>query len=64
MWCLVLTAVVLAVYNPVAHNSFVNYDDEGYILQNEHVRAGLTWETVKWAFTTYDQANWHPLTWL
>jgi tetratricopeptide (TPR) repeat protein len=64
VWCLVLTAVVLAVYNPVAHNSFVNYDDEGYILQNEHVRAGLTWETVKWAFTTYDQANWHPLTWL
>jgi protein O-mannosyl-transferase len=64
VWCLVLTAIVLAVYNPVAHNSFVNYDDEGYILQNEHVRAGLTRDTVKWAFTTYDQANWHPLTWL
>jgi Tfp pilus assembly protein PilF len=64
VWCLALTAIVLAVYNPVVHNSFVNYDDEGYILQNEHVRAGLTWDTVKWAFTTYDQANWHPLTWL
>src|ERR1700733_11409478 len=64
VWCLVLTAIVLAAYNPVAHNSFVNYDDEGYILQNQHVRAGLTWDTVQWAFTTYDQANWHPLTWL
>jgi tetratricopeptide (TPR) repeat protein len=62
--CLALTAVVLAVYNPVIHNSFVNYDDEGYIVQNAHVRAGLTWDTVKWAFTTYDQSNWHPLTWL
>jgi tetratricopeptide (TPR) repeat protein len=62
--CLALTVAVLAAYNPVTHNSFINYDDEGYILQNTHVRAGLTWETVKWAFTTYDQSNWHPLTWL
>lgn len=62
--CLALIAVVLAVYNPVIHNSFVNYDDEGYIVQNAHVRAGLTGDTVKWAFTTYDQSNWHPLTWL
>ena len=59
-----LTAVVLIAYNPVTHNSFVNYDDEGYIVQNSHVRAGLTWETVNWAFTTYDESNWHPLTWL
>jgi tetratricopeptide (TPR) repeat protein len=28
------------------------------------VQAGLTRATVKWSFTTYDQANWHPLTWL
>ena len=62
--CLALAAVVLTVYNPVIHNSFVNYDDEGYIVQNAHVRAGLTRDTVKWAFTTYDQSNWHPLTWL
>ena len=62
--CLALIAVVLAVYNPVIRNSFVNYDDEGYIVQNAHVRAGLTRDTVKWAFTTYDQSNWHPLTWL
>ena len=64
VWCLVLTAIVLAAYNPITHNSFVNYDDEGYILDNPHVRAGLTWDTVKWSFTTYDQSNWHPLTWL
>ncbi len=24
----------------------------------------MTWATVKWAFTTYNQGNWHPLTWL
>ncbi len=62
--CLLLTAVVLVSYSPVTHNGFLNYDDDAYITNNPHVKAGLTWATVKWAFTTYDQANWHPLTWL
>jgi tetratricopeptide (TPR) repeat protein len=61
--CLLLTVVVLVSYNPVIHNGFI-YDDEGYITANPHVRAGLTWATVEWAFATYQQANWHPLTWL
>src|ERR1017187_4003609 len=62
--CLLLTAVVLVVYNPVIHNGFLNFDDDGYITANAHVKAGLTWATVNWAFTTYNQGNWHPLTWL
>jgi protein O-mannosyl-transferase len=62
--CLLLIAVVLAFYSPVIHNGFINYDDDQYITNNPHVKAGLTWETVKWAFTTYDQANWAPLSWL
>jgi protein O-mannosyl-transferase len=62
--CLLLAAVVLMFYSPVTHNGFINYDDVGYITANPHVRSGLTWATVKWAFTTYDQGNWHPLTWL
>ena len=62
--CLLMTAVVLVFYNPVSHNGFLNYDDDGYITGNPHVKAGLTWATVKWAFTTYDQGNWHPLTWI
>jgi protein O-mannosyl-transferase len=62
--CLLLTAVVLVFYNPVSHNGFLNYDDVGYITGNPHVKTGLTWATVKWSFTTYDQGNWHPLTWI
>ena len=62
--CLVLVLVTLAFYNPIFHHDFVNLDDDVYILDNAHVRAGLTWNTVKWAFTSYDAANWHPLTWL
>jgi tetratricopeptide (TPR) repeat protein len=61
---LLLTAVVVVSYNPVIHNGFINYDDGGYIAENPHVRAGVTWATVKWAFTTYDHANWAPLSWL
>ena len=61
--CLLLTVVVIVSYRPVTHNGFI-YDDIGYITSNPPVGAGLTWATVKWAFTTYQQANWHPLTWL
>jgi len=62
--CLVLTIAVLVSYNPVTHNGFLNYDDDRYITDNPHVQAGLTWATVKWAFTAYDEANWAPLSWL
>lgn len=64
LFCLLLTVAVLVSYNPITHNGFINYDDDGYITDNPQVKAGLTWATVKWAFTTYDKANWHPLTWL
>jgi Tfp pilus assembly protein PilF len=62
--CLLLALGTLAFYNPIVRNGFTNFDDDIYILNNAHVRAGLTWETVQWAFTSYDAANWHPLTWL
>jgi tetratricopeptide (TPR) repeat protein len=61
---LLLMAVTIALYASVHHHPFVNYDDGVYVTVNDHVKAGLTWETVGWAFTTYDAANWHPLTWL
>ena len=61
---LLLALATLALYNPVVHHPFVNFDDDRYVTDNAHVRAGLHWETVKWAFTSYDEANWHPLTWL
>ncbi|MGA7557825.1 MAG: tetratricopeptide repeat protein [Terriglobales bacterium] len=62
--CLVLAAVVFVCYSPVRQNGFLNYDDESYITNNAHVRAGLSWATVKWAATAYDEANWAPLSWL
>jgi tetratricopeptide (TPR) repeat protein len=61
---LLLVVATLALYNPVVHHPFVNFDDDRYVTDNIHVRAGLHWDTIKWAFTSFDEANWHPLTWL
>ncbi len=61
---LVLAVATAVLYYPAIHHPFVNYDDHGYVTENLHVQAGLTWDTVAWAFTTFDQANWHPVTWL
>jgi tetratricopeptide (TPR) repeat protein len=62
--CLLLTLVTLASYNPIVHSGFVFLDDVPYILSNPPVRAGLTWATVKWSFTSVHAGYWHPLTWL
>ncbi|MGO9345163.1 MAG: hypothetical protein ACLPZJ_02000, partial [Terriglobales bacterium] len=61
---LLLVVVTLAVYNPVSRNGFVNFDDDRYVTGNPHVLAGLRGSTMAWAFTSFEQANWHPLTWL
>ena len=61
---LLLVVVTLALYNPVSRNGFVNFDDDRYVTDNPQVRAGIRWSTISWAFTSLDQANWHPLTWL
>jgi len=61
---LVLVALVGAVYGQVSGFAFVNFDDGRYVYDNAHVRAGLSRDGVRWAFTTVTASNWHPLTWL
>jgi tetratricopeptide (TPR) repeat protein len=60
---LLLALATLAVYNSVIHNAFINLDDNDYVTNNKHVQAGLAAGTFRWALTTYDAENWHPLTW-
>ncbi len=62
--CLVLALVTLALYWPVTHHAFIDFDDGDYLTENPVVQAGLTWHGVAWAFTNTEAANWHPLTWL
>ena len=61
---LIILIATLAVYAPVKHYDFADVDDAGYITENLHIKYGLDWDAVKWSFTTYYLANWHPLTWL
>jgi tetratricopeptide (TPR) repeat protein len=62
--CLALAVVTTALYWPITHYGFINFDDDDYITNNSHVQAGLTRAGVIWAFQTGAAANWHPLTWL
>ncbi len=59
-----LGIVVLVSFWPVIDCDFVNFDDDLYVTGNDHVREGLTADSVRWAFTTTHNANWFPLTWL
>jgi len=62
--CLLLALATLALYWPVVHHGFVDYDDDDYVFNNPTVRAGLTWSGLMWALADQHAANWHPLTWL
>ena len=53
-----------AIFLPLARDGFLGYDDPLYITDNPEVQADLTRKGITWAFTTFDAANWHPLTWL
>jgi tetratricopeptide (TPR) repeat protein len=59
-----LVITTLAVYSPALGNPFVNYDDQSYIVENDHLKAGLTLSTLRWALTATEESNWHPLTWV
>ena len=61
---LLLAASVMLVYGGSYRNGFIDqWDDPSYAL-NPHVVQGLTWGNIAWAFTTTDESNWHPLTWI
>jgi hypothetical protein len=65
--CLALIVITLTAFWPVGRLGFILYDDygkEGYIVDNTNIQAGITFESIRWAFTTTQASNWHPITWL
>ena len=64
MVCLFLIVFTLSVYWQVHNYDFVNFDDNIYVSDNQHIQGGLTLDSITWAFTTIHASNWHPLTWL
>jgi hypothetical protein len=61
---LLLISGCIALYSPVRTFDFVTYDDTLYVTNNPRLQLGFGWENLKWAFTSLESSNWHPLTWL
>ena len=59
-----LGLLVIIIYAQTTTFDFINLDDNLYVYANPALQNGLSWELVKWAFTSFWSANWHPLTWL
>ncbi len=62
-----LVVLTVVVFESVRDHQFVNFDDGAYVTENAHVKAGLTAESMAWAFSFRSSeatSNWHPLTWL
>jgi len=58
-----LAAITIGAFEGVRKCDFV-YDDRAYVQENEHVKAGLTRQSLIWALTSADFFYWHPLTWI
>src|SRR5215813_5912912 len=47
--CLGLVLLNAAIFAPVRHHDFVNWDDDEYVYSNPNIADGLTWDGVVWA---------------
>ncbi len=54
---------MLLVTLPTFQNPFVDLDDRLYVTDHP-VADGLTFESVRSAFTSVGRVYWHPLAWL
>ena len=66
--CVLLGALILAVYWKVQYHEFINYDDGRYITENKHVNSSFSKENFIWAFThshfvknVRQPSNWVPI---
>src|SRR5206468_311059 len=59
-----LAVVTFGIYAQVIGHRFLTFDDNWYIEHNPMVNRGITRAGLAWAFTTFYEANWHPLTWI
>jgi protein O-mannosyl-transferase len=62
--CGVLVLLCVIAYLPLWRNDFIDFDDLDYILDNPHVRDGLSSRGLIWAFTTSHTGSWIPLIWV
>jgi protein O-mannosyl-transferase len=59
-----LAVVTFGIYAQLITHQFITLDDGWYIRDNSMVNCGVTLAGLAWAFTTFHEGNWHPLTWI
>ena len=59
--CLLLVIATIVAFEQVCLSDFIGYDDPFYVTENPNVK-NVEQQSVHWAFTTTDVANWHPIT--
>jgi protein O-mannosyl-transferase len=59
-----LAITTFGIYLQVIGHRFITIDDLSYIEENPKVNHGVTLGGLAWAFTTFHEGNWHPLTWI
>ncbi len=60
----ILIVASIVAFGRIAANDFINFDDNIYIAESNHIKSGFNAESIKWAFTSSIASNWHPLTWI
>ncbi len=59
-----IALATIVAYWGVFDSDFVNFDDDHYVYLNQVIQGGFSWSFFKWALTTLEFYNWHPLTWI
>jgi len=59
-----VVAGVTLLYARAIGFAFINIDDGYYVYGNDVVARGLTWDGLRYAFTSTSEGNYLPLTWL
>jgi protein O-mannosyl-transferase len=59
-----LLVLNLLIFWQVTRHGFLNYLDDSFLVNNPHVRGGLSPEGAAWCFRIVEGGDWWPLAWL
>lgn len=62
--CLSLALITAFAFSGAAGAGFIDMDDPRFVTANSRVQAGITWDNIKWAFSTTYFGFYFPLTWM
>ena len=62
--CLLLFGLTVWAFFPALKNLFQSFDESAELLKNQHMKGGMSWQNLFWAFFSLEYSNWYPLTWL